>query len=129
MMEGPLLYLHEHKVILCTPCGFCIKGDGVELHLRRFHSGVPINQRKECCRRVKQRFNSGDVLDPEDVVSPERALGPVKGLQIVDGFECSECAYVCGKLVTAQLHGRTHGWRVGKEDMWKLQTVQVLNHV
>lgn len=59
---------------------------------------------------------------------PARALGPVKELKIVDGFECSVCEYVCGKIVTAQLHGRTHGWQVGKDVMWKSQPVQVFNH-
>jgi hypothetical protein len=124
-MNGLLLYLHTHKVIVCIPCGYCIKGDGAELHLRRFHKDVPINLRKECCRHVKQRLNSGDLLEPEEVVSPARASGPVKELKIVDGFECLECGYVCGKLITAKLHGRTHGWRIGKQETWKSQHVQV----
>jgi hypothetical protein len=124
-MEGPLLYLHGHKVIVCTACGHCIKGDGAELHLRRFHKEVPIDLRKECCRRVKERLNNGDLLAPENVVSPARALGPVNELNIVNGFECSECGYVCGTLVTAQLHGRTHGWQIGKQETWKSQHVQV----
>jgi hypothetical protein len=124
-MDGPLLYLHDHKVIVCTTCCHCIKGDGVGLHLRRFHKEVPIDVRKECCSRVKERFDGGDLLAPEDLVSPARALGPVKELKIVDGFECLECGDVCGKLVTAQLHGRTHGWRIGKQETWKSQHVQV----
>jgi hypothetical protein len=127
-MDGPLLYLQNHKVIVCSPCGHCIKPDGAELHLQRFHKDIKINQRKEWSRDVKQRLDNGDLVSPEDVVSPERAFGPVKELKIVDGFECSLCGYVCGKLVTAQLHGRNHGWQLGKDETWKSQPVQVFNY-
>jgi hypothetical protein len=53
-MDGPLLYLHEHKVIVCSICGHCIKGDGVDLHLQKFHKDVHLNVRKEWCQRVKE---------------------------------------------------------------------------
>jgi len=125
-MDGPLRYLHDYKVVLCSACGHCIKGDGVELHLQRFHQDVQRSLRKEWCRQVKDKLDSGDLMEPEKVVSPERTLGPVKDLRIVDGFECLSCGYVCGTLGTAEFHGRTHGWRIGKKETWKSQHVQVI---
>jgi hypothetical protein len=84
--------------------------------------------RKEWGQRVKEKMDSGDLLEPENVVSPARMLGPVKELRLVNGFECMCCAYVCGTLGTAQIHRRTHGWRVGKETTWKPQHMQVFYH-
>jgi hypothetical protein len=41
-MDGPLLYLHDHKVIVCSLCCHCIKADGVDLHLQRFHKDTQV---------------------------------------------------------------------------------------
>lgn len=124
-MEDLLQYLPEHKVIVCSTCRYCIKSNGVELHLQRFHKDVQFKIRKDWCNVVNQRAQSGDLLEPHEVVHPTRTSGPVKELRVVDGFECSTCGFVCGTLGTAQFHARTHGWCVGKETSWKPQHVQV----
>jgi hypothetical protein len=100
----------------------------VELHLQRFHKDVQFKIRQDWCLKINQRAGSGDLLEPHNVVPPTRASGPVKELRIVDGFECLTCGFVCGTLGTAQFHGRTHGWRTGKETSWKPQHVQVSYH-
>jgi hypothetical protein len=124
-MDCPLRYLPDHKVIVCISCSYCIQSNGIELHFQRLHKLVPLKIRKQWVQHVKETMDIEHVLKPDEVIIPVRTSGPVPELQLVHGFECRQCEHVCGKLVSAELHGRTHGWAFGKEQTWKSQQVQV----
>jgi hypothetical protein len=128
-MENPFQYQPEHKVIICVLCNHCITGSGAKLHLQRIHKEIPLQVRKEWCRHVTQIVEKEELLEPDNVILPQRTSGAVKELKLVDGFECLICGHVCGKLVTAQLHARKHGWAVKKSNTWKSQHVQVCCYI
>ena len=124
-MDRVLRYLPKYKVVLCSICSHCIKGDGIDLHLRRFHKDVHFKTRREWQQQLKEEVDSQEVVEPAAVEIPIHVSTPIQELPIVDGFQCLSCDFISGTVGTAHFHARTHGWLTGKQPTWKPQHVQV----
>jgi hypothetical protein len=127
-MDRVLRYLPKYKVILCSICRYCIKGDGIDLHLQRVHKDVHFKTRKEWRQQIKEDVDGQEVVEPAAVEIPIHASTPIQELPIMDGFQCLSCDFISGTVGTTQLHARTHGWLTGKQPSWKLQHVQVCDY-
>jgi Orsellinic acid/F9775 biosynthesis cluster protein D len=126
-MEPVIKFLPSYRVLLCTACSksTCIPSNGIIIHLRNFHKDqFTRKQRTQLANEARRH----PALPPQSVELPHREDGPVPGLHIHDGWECTQCQYVCGSENTMKKHVRTkHGWVKSIPKIWRKQSIQV-NH-
>ncbi|KAI5776671.1 hypothetical protein EDC01DRAFT_446116 [Geopyxis carbonaria] len=100
----PFRYDAAHKVIVCLFHGYAIqKGpDSVYSHLKHQHTEKCVKSRAEL-----QAYQSQlDLLAMGDVEIPREPIEPVEGLEILLGFKCRGCRYVCGTKDSMEKHVR-----------------------
>src|SRR5579859_2594854 len=110
-MQPVIQFLCCHRVLLCTACPktSCIPPKGVLTHLRNYHKNqFTCEQRKKLAKEARKH----SALTPRDVITPRREDGAVPGLHVHDGWECTQCHYVCASETTMEKNHarRKHEW-------------------
>src|SRR6202041_2283330 len=120
-----LLYVEEHKVVICRTCKFCIRPGGSRDHFRRYHNELGRSTRKE----LEEHCDSLDLANPKDVLPPtaNNNREAIDGLALYTGLRCKilNCGAVCVKESTAMQHARSHGWVLNRPKIWVICKVQV----
>ena len=93
-----LRYSAGHRALICVKCRHTIKsGDGVYRHFRTMHPSVDLKTRKSYSEIM-------DAEEPDSIAIPERGLPMVDGLNLLKGYECHMCGYVCASEGTMKKH-------------------------
>jgi hypothetical protein len=121
--EQHLLYLPEHKALICRPCKHAIMPGctSVLRHLGDTHKLIAFLVRKELGTYADRL----EVIEPERIAIPERGTGVVAGLALLNGYECGKCGYICASEGTMVKHCRKEfKWVVADGKRWKECKVQ-----
>jgi uncharacterized C2H2 Zn-finger protein len=123
-VDEHLLYVEEHRVVICRTCKYCIRPGGPCYHFRRYHNELGLPTRKEL-----ERYCDGlDLANPKDVPLPTANCAAIDGLALHMGLRCTipTCGAVCVKESTAIQHARSHGWILNRPKIWDICKVQYL---
>src|SRR5947207_9479751 len=101
-----LLYLQEQQVLICRSCKYCLYPTWVENHLRRKHSAVPLEVRKELVSYAESLI----LRDPSKVIVPVTIVPAFDCLKVIEGFRCSICNSLYGTPGSIKEHCKTHTW-------------------
>lgn len=101
-----LLYLQEQQVLICRGCKYCLQPNGVEKHLGREHSAIPLKVRKELVSYAASLI----LRNPSEVVAPVAVGSAFDGLKVIQGFRCSICQSLYGTPRSIEKHCMTHKW-------------------
>ena len=109
-----LLYVEEHRLIVCTLCSQAVSSTQIRRHLhnekhRLFGHDVPA----WCSRALRDMQQHDCIPSLDELVLPAAPVHPVPGLQIFhDGMRCDVlgCRFVCRSVRHMQMHHRrVHG--------------------
>jgi len=113
-MEQYIIYNEEYHMIICKSCGYAIKSDWIERHLRQKYKELEIKVRKELAVYVKGLKQSTTVITPSD------GCQAITGLHVKKGYECEDCQYLCPELSSMQEHcKRNHDWKKATGTKWR----------
>jgi hypothetical protein len=88
---------------------------------RSEHKGIPRTDRTA----LKQYISGLDIAKPCNVVIPSPESRPIAGLELHrKGAECLVCHELASDIRQMKKHCREHGWKTGKDPIWKKQAVQ-----
>jgi hypothetical protein len=119
-----LLYLEEHRVVICRTCKHCIRPGGSGHHFRRQHKELERHTR----RALKEHCDSLNLANPKDIPLPTpNNCAAIDGLALHTGLRCtiSTCGALSLKESTAIQHARSHGWVLNRPETWVICKVQV----
>ena len=68
-----LLYLQEQQALICRSCKYCLQPNGIENHLQRKHSAIPLKVRKELVSYAESLI----LRNPSEVVTPVTVMTPL----------------------------------------------------
>ena len=99
----------KHHLLICKTCKYVVEVDSVFNHVQRNHRSIidcrNLNAERELeflkyVRELDPMLNSNFNIETEEII---------EGLEIVNGFQCLECQYLCVNLSVIQKHFRkTH---------------------
>jgi|SRR5277367_2556209 len=91
--EQHLLYLPEHKALICRLCRHAIvpAHESVLRHFRDSHKSIELTVRKQ----LASYANGLEAIEPDEILIPERGTHMIEGLALLDGYECCKCRHVC----------------------------------
>src|SRR5947207_14519125 len=101
-----LLYLQEEQALICRSCKHCLQPNGVENHLQRKHSAVPLEVRKELLSYAESLI----LRNPSEVVMPVTVVPIFDCLKVTQGFRCSMCNSLYGTPGSIKKHCEGHRW-------------------
>jgi hypothetical protein len=121
LLQQHMLYNSNHKVLICRPCGYAIRPNGVEKHLRRVHGKtIPLSVGRALIRYA----DTLPLAAIENVAIPDPESPPVEGLSLMDGYQCDVCRHVCAKEDSMEKHcTRNHGWKRAQGSRWQQRKV------
>jgi hypothetical protein len=119
---GRVAYAADYKVVICIPCGHCIKPPPYAIrHFKDMHSNWPLRARKALVKHIDDLC----LVEPESLAYSRQSVLPVPYLPIPDGWECLRCEYSCVSEGTMQTHANmAHRWLRGHGRVWKAAQVQ-----
>jgi hypothetical protein len=101
-----LLYLQEQQALICKSCKHCLQPNGVESHLQRKHSAIPLKVRKELISYAESLV----LRNPSEVVIPVTIVSAFDCLKVTEGFRCLMCNSLYGTPRSIKEHCRAHKW-------------------
>ena len=119
---GRIAYAADYKVVICIPCGHCIKPPPYTIrHFKDMHSNWPLKIRKPLIKHIDELC----LVEPESLMYSRQSVPPVPHLPIFDGWDCLRCEYSCVSEGTMQTHAKTaHQWLKGHGKVWNAARVQ-----
>ena len=113
------IYNARYKVIICKSCKHGVADKGMQMHLRRQHSHVDIELRNQIITYTRGLVQT---LSPD---CPEPNSISILGLELMSGFECITCQYLCPKESSMEIHSRTnHNWVLSNGNGWEKCFIQ-----
>lgn len=130
--EKYIIYNSTLKILICRKGQHCIsprtnkagesKNHGIIDH---FYRSEHKDLSKEHRTNLNQYISNLDIADPHDVPIPSPQSRPIPGLELYrNGAECQVCNQLTSDIDQMKKHCRKHGWRAGKDPIWKKQPVQ-----
>lgn len=112
-----LLYLPQHRVVICKECCYAIQPPAISRHLKDLHRIYRSN------RQGFLKYAEGlDLADPKDVILPDPNEEPVPFLPTVNGLVCGAngCDHLCATVKRMKMHWSTeHRGVVVDELQWR----------
>jgi superfamily II DNA helicase RecQ len=122
-MDEHLLYLFEHRLLICRACKHGISGKhrGLQRHLLVAHKDIPLKTRKDLARQSMTL----EILEPSQLKPPEAGGLPIEGLEVVHGWVCDECSHACVSEGSMRGHCTVqHKWIHAHGPRWQTCYVQ-----
>ena len=101
-----VLYLREQQTLVCRACEYCLQPNGIENHLRRKHSAIPLEVRKKLVSYAKGLM----LRNPSEVVTPVAVVSAFDCLKITQGFRCLTCDSLYGTAGSINEHCKVNKW-------------------
>ena len=107
----------EYRIIVCTICQFAVVPSQIDQHLKKHHSRLTHQQRRNVAQKVQSLPQLA--LVEADVIYPRPNQPPINTLPVFfDGLKCtgkhqdgSACQYMCRTITGIQRHCKDeHGW-------------------
>jgi len=115
----PDTYLHfwsEYRIIICIPCKYAIKPDGIARHFRDHHSRQ-VNAKDRST--LVQYASTFTLIKPEEIQMPLLPCQRITYLKLRDGIKCNQCRFFCVGNESIKAHCRDkHDWSASKRNIW-----------
>ena len=112
--DSLFIYNERYRKLICKSCKYAVNGSSVQRHLLQNHRHVSLIQRKNTIQYANTLHLSHDNSDP-----PEWNHTPIQGLQLLNGYECQVCQYICVERYSMEQHCRKeHEWKKGYVGTW-----------
>lgn len=107
----------EYRIIVCTICQFAVVPSQIDQHLKKHHSRLTHQQRRNVAQEVQSLPQLA--LVESDVIYPRPDHPPINTLPVFfDGLKCTgklqdgnTCQYMCRTITGIQKHCKDeHGW-------------------
>jgi len=130
--EKYVTYNSTLKILICRKEQHCIspganktgesKNYGIIDHFYR-------SEHKDLTRKdrmtLNQYISNLDIAKPRNVMIPSPEDRPIAGLELhQNGAECLICNELRSNECQMKKHCQEHGWKTGKDPLWKKQAVQ-----
>src|SRR6266496_3667589 len=99
-----LLYLQEEQALIYRNCKYCLQSNGVENHLQRKHSTIPL----KVCKKLMNYVESLILRNPSEVVVLIIIVLIFDCLKVTQGFRCSIYNYLYETLGSIKKHCEVH---------------------
>jgi len=99
-----LSYLQEQQALACRSCKYCLQPNGVESHLQRKHSAVPLKIYKKLMNYAESLI----LRKSSKVVTPVIIVFIFDCLKIIERFCCLMCNYLYEILSNIKEYCKDH---------------------
>lgn len=112
---GVLLYVQDHRLIVCTLCGQAVSSTQVRRHLHNEKHRLFGHNDPDWCARALRDIEQQDCISSlDELVIPAAPVRSITGLPVFhDALLCDilACRFVCRTLRHMQMHHkRVHSW-------------------
>jgi hypothetical protein len=115
----PETYLHfspGYQIIICIPCKYAIKPDGIARHFKDQHSGQLDAKDRTTLVQYASMFT---LIKPEEIQMPGLPCQRIIELKLRDGMKCNQCRFLCIGNESIKAHCRDkHSWNASKRNIW-----------
>lgn len=119
---GRIAYIADYKVVICIPCGHCIKPPPcAKRHFKSMHPDWSQKARRDLVNQIDEIC----LVAPESLRYARCSVPAVAYLPIYDGWSCRQCEYFCVSEVAVTEHAKKeHGWVKRHGKIWRGAQVQ-----
>ena len=101
-----LIYLREQQTLICRSCEYCLQPNGIEKHLQRTHSVIPLKIRRELVSYAESLI----LRNPFEVITSFTVIPIFDCLKMTPGFRCLMYNSLYGTLGSIKKHCKGHRW-------------------